>query len=79
MKALQEAKAQIDLCRKMRGKDMADWSRSERTLAALVDEIERAPVTTAYELLDVEAGGVVVDANDFEDGQRVRVLAAGEE
>lgn len=72
---LNNARAELELCRMAFGKDTNGWTRASRALAALVAEIEAAPVVDVFKF----RGCVVIEPDDESlVGKRVRLLAEGE-
>ena len=81
--ALEDARAEIELAAMMRGPQRHDWSRAERALAALVEEIDAAPDGIVDDkVIHPDGSGYVAVCGyrtpDVALGQRVALLRVGE-
>lgn len=79
MDALSAARSEVELSRKVFGEDRNGWTRASRALAALVAEIDAAPVGLVVAACASDSVGVlettIESGQSFKNGTSVRLLS----
>lgn len=86
LSALDRARKEVELCQKVFGEDRNGWTRASRALAALVAELDAAPVVHVNGVVRYADGSVSVRTTPkLTDaslrpllGKRVRLVGEGE-